>query len=340
MRASNYIVYVFVPNQDAYYLVHGYTGAVDRVMPCTVRFLFDHASPLPTFCTKDERIVRDSLRGRGFDEVRQSTLDMLVARGYLTERTVDEERLYVQRLAALLHEKAFRKLRPAFVIIPTYQCNLRCPYCYETSTRAGLNRRDLLSSVMSRQTADDAFKCVDRLLSLRLPEGQCLADAKKGIEVGLYGGEPLTALTKSIVEYVVQKGTEQGMTFWTSTNGVELDLFTTMLRPGKIQWLQVTLDGPKDIHDHSRIGPCHRETYERILNNVELALKCGVTVSVRVHANWKSVGRVHEVIQDLESRGLLCSRIVECMFRRRKVFTVVMLSLPTPIWRCTKHTKN
>jgi hypothetical protein len=85
MRTSNYVIYLFVPDKDAYYIVHGYTGAVDKVSPSVVRFLLEHKDPESTFHTKDEEIVRNSLRGRTYTLPYQNTLETLGARGYLRD---------------------------------------------------------------------------------------------------------------------------------------------------------------------------------------------------------------------------------------------------------------
>jgi uncharacterized protein len=304
VRTSNYIIYTFLPDKDVYYIVHGYTGAVDKVTPSVVRYLLEHKDHASTFHTKDEELVRASLRGRGSSAPHQSTIDMLANRGYLTGKTVEEELHYVRRLADLLHDMSRKKSKPSFLIIPSYECNLRCPYCFETETRIDLKRQNLLDLVMSTEMADDVFSCMDTVLGTGATEQTPLTDPLEGMNITLYGGEPLCEMTKSVVEYIVSKGTDRGVKFSAITNAVELNLFTDVLGPDKIGWVQITLDGPKELHDRSRIGPGYRETYDTILKNVELALACDVSVSIRLHVNWKSVGRVHELMEDIESRGL------------------------------------
>jgi uncharacterized protein len=303
MRTSNYLIYCFLPEQDEYYIIHSYTGAVDQVTPSVVRYLLDHKDPNHTFHTKDEEIVRASLRGRPYVLPHQDTLRALAARGYLTEKSSVEERTYIQHLADFLHDKAVKRSGAGFIVIPTYECNLRCPYCFEAETRVDLKRHGCLDSVMSPQMADAMFKCMDKLLERDIEGAKSIADAKRGMDICLYGGDPLTDLTKPIIEYIVPKGIEQGMRFSAITNGLELDRFTALLGPESIRWLQITLDGPKDIHDRNRIGPSYRGTYETILSHIELALDRQITVSVRLHVNWKTVHRVDEVMNDIEARG-------------------------------------
>jgi uncharacterized protein len=304
MRTSNYVIYCFLPEKDEYYIIQSYTGAVDRVNHAVVQYLLDHKDPAHTFHTKDEELVRISLRARHPVMPHDAALENLKARGYLTEKSSSEEMAYVQHLANFLHTKAVERAGAGFIIIPTYECNLRCPYCFETDTRVDLARHACLDTVMSIETADAMFKSMDILLEKSLANEKSLADAKRGMGVCLYGGDPLTDLTKPIIEYIVSRGADQGMRFSAITNGLELDRFTALLGPERICWLQITLDGPQDIHDKNRIGPTYRGTYETILNQIAMALDHEVTVSVRLHVNWKSVGRVDEVMNDVESRGL------------------------------------
>src|SRR5215471_15192742 len=144
MRTSNYIHYVTLPDCRNYYLIHGYTGAIDKVSPEVVRFLLDHRDltpgPCPSTHTKDEAVAIQSLGEAGRSPVKPETIDLLASRGYLTQKSVQEEHDYVVSLTHRFHDLAVSRQRPGFLIIPTYECNLRCPYCFETGTRIDLKR--------------------------------------------------------------------------------------------------------------------------------------------------------------------------------------------------------
>ena len=82
------------------------------VSPSLVRYMFDRRDPAHTWQTKDEEVVAETLRGREFDEPSAEAVEMLKGRGYLTEMTTPEERLYVERLAGFLHRKKVARHRP------------------------------------------------------------------------------------------------------------------------------------------------------------------------------------------------------------------------------------
>lgn len=303
MKTSNYVIYVHVPETDEYYLVHGYSGAVDKVSPEVVQYMLDHADPNHTWHTKDQEIVRETLRGRELGEPSAGALGTLKSRGYLTDMSSAEERRYVERLTGFLHDKKVAGTPPGFMFIPTYECNLRCPYCFETETRVELGKLKVLQNVMFPEMVDAAYKCMDMLVAGRFP-GRA-EEKQRGGKITLYGGEPLTLETLPIVEYIFEEGVKRGYNFSAITNGVDLHHFLHLLGPGKIDFLQITLDGPKEIHNRKRIGPRYKGgTYDRIVENIKLALATGVHVSVRFHVDFNNIARTKELADDLKRENL------------------------------------
>ncbi|HLG17358.1 MAG TPA: radical SAM protein [Blastocatellia bacterium] len=306
MKASNYVIYVQLPDTDDYYLIHGYSGAVDKVTPEVVRFLLDRSDPALTWQTRDQEIVRQSLESRHLGEVLPESVELLKQRGYLTEMSTEQERRYVERLAGFLHAKNLTGKPPAFMIVPIYDCNLRCPYCFENDARVQLSKLAILKNVMTEAMADAAYDSMDILLRRRFPD-RAEEDLKKlRRSITLYGGEPLMKETLPIIEYIVEKGVGKGYGFGAITNGVDLHHFVHLLGGKKITFLQITLDGPIDVHDRKRIGPRHKNgTYDKILENVKAVLEqTNVRISVRLHVDWNTIDRSKEVVEDLTRRGL------------------------------------
>ena len=280
MKASNYIIYNHVPETDEYYLVHGYSGAVDHVSPEVVHYLLERVDPAHTWHIKDLEIARETLAGRELGEISDDSIDMLKDRGYLTQMSSPQEREYVSRLAGFLHDKKVSNVSPSFMFVPSYECNLRCPYCFEADTRIELNKLKVLQNVMTEREVDAAYKCMDMLVDERFA-GKHQHSSRRDT-ITLYGGEPLMLETLPIIEYIVEKGLARGYGFAAITNGVDLHNYVHVLGPKKIDFLQITLDGPKEIHNKKRIGPRHKGgTYDRILENMKLALEVGTRISVR-----------------------------------------------------------
>lgn len=303
MKTSNYVIYIHVPETDEYYLVHGYSGAVDKVSPSLVSYLIDRADPNHTWHIKDMESVRETLLGRALIEPTPDSVEMLKSRGYLTGMSSPEERLYVERLAGFLHRKKLESTPPGFMFVPSYECNLRCPYCFETDTRVQLGKLKVLQNVMTQEMVDAAYKCMDMIDGERFagrPERM-----PKRRSITLYGGEPLALENLGVVEYIVKKGLERGYGFSAITNGVDLHDFMHLLGPGKISFLQITLDGPKAIHDRKRIGPRHKGgTFDRIVENIKRALETGVSISCRYHVDFNNVSCTKELAEQLKREKL------------------------------------
>jgi uncharacterized protein len=303
MKTSNYVIYIRVPEEDDYYLVHGYSGAVDKVSPSIVQYLLDRVDPNHTWHIKDIELVRESLAGREVTEPSPGAIQMLGERGYLTTMSSAEERLYLERLTGFLHRKKLASTPQQFMFIPTYECNLRCPYCFETDTRVQLGKLKVLQNILLPNMVDAAYECMDMMLNERFDGHPERIPHKRSIT--LYGGEPLTLETLPIIEYVCEKGAERGYTFSAITNGVDLHNFLHLLGPGKIEFLQITLDGPKAIHNRKRIGPRHKAgTFDRIIENIKLALETGVRVSCRYHVDFNNISCTKELADELKRERL------------------------------------
>ncbi len=304
MRTSTYTIYAPLPNADTHYLIHGYSGAIDRVSSDVIQFLLNHEDNGNSTCTQDEVLARTSVKNGNADRVGSDTIALLEQRGYLTAKTAGEERERVRAIADWAYKKAVARVQPSFFIIPTYDCNMRCWYCYEAPTRSQMRGRGV-DTVMSREMADAAFKCMDDLTAKATqyvttdPPGP-----SQRRQLTLFGGEPMMQSTLPIVPHIVERARERQMMIFAVTNGVQLNLFTESLGPEGIEAAQMTLDGPREIHDKVRRGPAYPETYDTILDNVCLALDRQMKVNLRVHVDQHTVGRLGEIYRDLEARGL------------------------------------
>src|ERR1700752_3411731 len=113
MRPSGYIVPMRLKNGN-YLLVQGYTGAVDEVPENVAKLLKEKEVDEPT-CAKHG--------------VFQATFNKLASRGYITDKTKDQEIDHIKKIAVTIQKTTMRHYA-SFMMVPTYQCNLRCFYCF------------------------------------------------------------------------------------------------------------------------------------------------------------------------------------------------------------------
>ncbi|HLF28286.1 MAG TPA: radical SAM protein [Anaerolineae bacterium] len=268
MRTSHYNIYVPLPDSDEHILIHGYSGAVDVVQNSVVEFLKGFKEG-------------DSLDDAPLDK---ATVESLQKRGYLTERTTEQEHEFIRKLGRLLYN--VQKKRAGFLLMPTYDCNLRCPYCYEKRLRR--NGRAWIQKVMDHTLVDAAYAA---MMQIR----QDIEDKQPG-GITLYGGEPFLKRNAEIVNYIVEKGLELGYKFRAITNGSELDGFLNLLGKEKVSWIQITLDGPPESHDKRRFRADGSGSFADIAKNITAALERGVTVSVRTNVDKTNVEFLPELI--------------------------------------------
>ena len=293
-RTSSYTVYVDLPDEaEQMLLVHAYTGAFDRVsrrVATYLRTLEPVHAPRPLYGSWSAEPAVDGEVARPSD----ATLERLRRRGYLTRMTADEEQAYFANVALRLHQVALHR-QPTYVLMPTYQCNLRCPYCFQDHMRTDPAYQHLLRT-MDRATIDRIWRGMDQI------------DAAHGItdsnrtprNITLFGGEPFLAESRPIIEYLLGKG---GARFSAVSNATELDAYRDLLGPHGIGAIQITLDGPPDAHDRRRIYPDGSGSFERIAANITLALDAGVAISLRMNVDRENVARLPELAREFVGRG-------------------------------------
>ncbi len=209
-----------------------------------------------------------------------------------------------------MEQETLKKLAPLIsndffelILLPTESCNFRCSYCYE----------DFKLGTMSSEVVDR----VKKLLSRRMP-------VAKKVVLNWFGGEPL--LAKNIVLDISRHAQDlasyrPGLTCKgiMTTNGYLLDGDTLKeLVDAGVSSFQVTIDGPRDVHNRTRL---HRhpgkDTFETIWKNLLAVRDSGLPVSVtlRMHFDAHSHNRLQPIIEDIRNQ-LLPSGQFKVFFRQ------------------------
>lgn len=268
LRTSSYMIPVKLESEEGkYMLIHGYTGAVDIV---------------------SENLLMKIKQVESQNNFAPEILQTLLKRGYITTKTQDEEYNYVTRISqALIQEHKI--LNASFTWVISYNCNFRCPYCFED--RKNKDGKERLT--FTKEQADIAF------------DAQELIQPHKKLRstlITLYGGEPLLAENKDVVNYIVQEGNRRGYKFSAITNGYEIDQFENILGENGIYRLQITVDGLKEIHNKRRIHYKNHDTFDKIIDNIELALNKGVIIIVRMNSDGKNIEQCNQLKSFFEEK--------------------------------------
>jgi len=187
--------------------------------------------------------------------------DTLRARGYLVEN-FEEETMRKKEILDALRENHVkdRKHCHHLTFVMTYNCNFRCPYCFE-------GEASLKKDVITPKQIDAALELAGDSLQT----------------VCLFGGEPLLPATRPSIEYLFSKAPDKR--YSVITNGYYLEEFADLLNTVKIVDITVTLDGKEATHNSRRYLANGKPTYNKILSGVQKALETGLTIKIRVNAS-------------------------------------------------------
>jgi len=181
-------------------------------------------------------------------------------------------------------------------IIPTLRCNFACDYCYENKNIHSLPAED--GGVMS----DEVCENIAGLCEKRIQEDSTFT-------VTWYGGEPMLAkdviarLTRKITEVCKSKNAKYhaGMI----TNGHLLNMKNIVfLIKNKVSFIQVTIDGPREIHDKRRPLKSGRGTFDRIMKNISyITDEVPIRVSIRINIDNRNKDDYRILLKEFKARN-------------------------------------
>lgn len=128
---------------------------------------------------------------------------------------------------------------PCFLVVPTYNCNLRCTYCYERTYKIDNIKEENLLQIVDKQ-----FDIIDSIVE-KYKDNNFRHYNSRDIRITIMGGEPLLKVNKHIIEYIFNKVKERGYSIDIITNGVDLDSFIDLLSQECLDHIQITLDGSR-----------------------------------------------------------------------------------------------
>lgn len=217
---------------------------------------------------------------------------------FITNSAEDEANVLLQKYNAVKQPHLFR-----LMVLPTYQCNLRCWYCTQ-------NHEDLF---ISRETVNRIKSLIKKIMD---------DDEIKNFILSWFGGEPILCYD-TVVElttYAKNECEKAGKNF-----GCDITTNSTLLDHARINELialgvnsfQITIDGTKEVHD--KIKRLEKgSAYEKALENIEIIALAGVSCNVRFNYTKKNLNP-EGIISDLKSH-LSTEALKNCNFLLYKVW--------------------
>jgi uncharacterized protein len=281
--AYNVFVPLPTPNEGLYALFNTFAGSIDLIDKPTM-------DALNSLKPSDSRLVqiRRGANKESRPGISNDVLDYLDARGYLFE-SLDEERIH----ARFVYEEMLRLHRDIapqpLAIVPTYNCDLKCPYCWQR-----LYAMD--SPIISEEMVNRAFDAIPQLVD---------PQPHQAVDLAIFGGEPLQDIPelRDRVLQICALSKAAGYGVMAMSNGVGLAKAAPHLA-GKIDQIQVTIDGPAELHRKRRPLP-KGDSFTTMVEGVDKALEHGITIKVRVNVDMTNLPRLPEIVDLARERGWL-----------------------------------
>ena len=253
--------------ENGHIIYNNFSGAMVEIS----KFIYDSLIEGNISAINNQNILSDLLKGR-----------------FIVEEMEDE-------LATLIMKRNQRRDENRYIglqILPTLACNFKCIYCYEGNTHDG--------KTISRNVIEAIVDYVNKTIK----------PTTKFISVAWYGGEPLLALgsIREISVELIKISEKKGCEYIASviTNGFLLTKENiNILKKLKTNICQITLDGPRHVHNHMRPLKNGLGTYDIIIQNIKYAIEAGMDVHIRVGVTRSNAGSLKELVSDLQAEGIL-----------------------------------
>ncbi|HUV35317.1 MAG TPA: radical SAM protein [Patescibacteria group bacterium] len=270
MKASRYNR-LFQTSDGAWLAFNSWSTALAEIEPENLSFF-------RAMCADPDGVPCDTAEKR---EIREA----MVEAHFLIEDEMDE----LATLKADILRDRFSRQYMYLTVAPTLNCNFRCDYCYEEHLKITMPRA--IEEALVRWV-EKRVRTVDEL------------------HVTWYGGEPLLpgayAVVQRLSESFAGLAGERDMKYSAHlvTNGYLLDRPKMEALAGMgVDLVQVTLDGPPDIHDKRRHLVGGHGTFRRIIENLKATVDLA-EFQLRINIDRRNAVSALEVVEILEKEGL------------------------------------
>jgi uncharacterized protein len=231
--------------------------------------------------------VLNNIQEINYEEAQESQKKLLneMLRGnFIVQDIINEKKIIDFRL----NSQKYSNNGLFLTIAPTLECNFKCLYCYENPQSGKMNeatQRSLITWIMKQ------------------------AENKKNISITWYGGEPLLAkdLVFALSEEIAGICEKNQVKFDVSmvSNGYLIDdEVIEQFKKMKLNSIQVTLDGPPDVHNSRRMlkfGAA--DTFNRILTNIKKLKQSKIRFTIRINVDKENADRFEELLCILKENG-------------------------------------
>ncbi|MEU9438835.1 radical SAM protein [Streptomyces sp. NPDC048252] len=186
-------------------------------------------------------------------------------------------------------------------LMPTSYCNMGCTYCGQQHTKGRLpaSHRDAIASRVERAITDDHTK---------------------DIRVRWFGGEPMMGyailldLSKRFVDVAERAGVSYSSSMVTNGSLLTLRKLRRLQDDALITKLCITVDGPEQIHDRSRILKSGGVSFQHITKLIAQALAdedlTDITFELRTNVTRANADHIDDYLHQMAALGFAHPQVI------------------------------
>lgn len=170
-------------------------------------------------------------------------------------------------------------------ILFSYDCNLKCKYCFEKRRNRSLD--------MSKEILDKSVRFIDNI------------SIGSNVLINFFGGEPLLEKNRESIDEIFSKFRKNNNVYFRFiTNGVNAKQFINVFEPvkRKIKSFVITLDGTREIHDKRRAATDSHGSFDAVIEAIDILSAHDYPVVIRTNIDEGNYHNQDEYIRFLNKR--------------------------------------
>ena len=257
-----------------------------------IKFEFDGKeyvyNTLSTALVEINETIANSIESNDISKLDSDYIHELSRLHFIVEDRANEEMEYMYFFNSMKYRMGAKSL--GLIFIPTYSCNLSCPYCLQ-----GMKKD---KKTISNEDLNRVLSFVKHRLSEAEKEGMAIGK----MNVTIYGGEPLMAKRQVIAfcDHLQAIAESEGIELNTQiiSNCTLLDDEMMDLMKNYNISIQVSIDGNKNEHDKTRIRHDGSGTFDTIVENLKRMKDKGLkkNIVIRINVNESNVESAEQIM--------------------------------------------